>query len=360
MPWPLPDPAALAERAAADLDAAFGAEAIDPRAPDSVLGAICRIIAMAGFEGHLHLAAQAAELMPDTAIDNLERHADIWGVQRLPALAASGLVTFQGLAGTAIPAGTELRTAAGVSVLTNALATVGGGGTVDARVTAAYAGAAGTLPGGTVLSLPVPIAGLTAQTATVKTAGLTDPAGADLETDEALRARVLARIRTPPRGGAAADYEAWARLTQGVERVAVVPSWVGAGSVGVVVAMTGAAVPDSGTLAAIAATIAPLRPVTADVHVVPVVRVPIALTVYLTPDTATARAAVEGAAALYFAAVGIGEDFYYSRFGEAISSAGGEYAHAILGVEDGRIVIDHDEIAVAGTFTWGGPVETLP
>lgn len=360
MPWPLPDPAALAERAAADLDATFGAQNIDPRAPDSVLAALCRIIAMAGFEQHLHLAAQAAELMPDTAIDNLERHADIWGVQRLPAVAASGLVTFNGLVGTVIPALTELRTAAGTSVMTNAVATVGSGGTVDVRATAAFAGIAGTLAGGTVLSLSTPVAGLTLQTATVTAAGLTDPAGADLETDEALRARVLDRIRTPPRGGAAADYETWARLIQGVERVAVVPGWVGVGSVGVVVAMTGAAVPDAGTLALIAGTIAPLRPVTADVHVVPVVRLPINLTIYLTPDTAAMRAAVAAAAALYFDAIGIGEDFYYSRFGEAISSAGGEYAHAILGVEDGRIAVDQDEIAVAGTFTWGGPVETLP
>lgn len=360
MSWPLPDPTALAERAAAELDATFGAEAIDPRAPESVLGALCRIIGLSVFEVHLLLSAQAAELMPDTAIDMLERHADIWGVQRLPAVAASGLATFQGLAGTAIPAGTELRTASGISVLTASLATVGVGGTVDARVTAAYPGTAGTLPGGTVLSLLAPIGGLVVQGATVVTAGLTDPAGADLESDEALRARVLARIRTPPRGGAAADYEAWARLTQGVERVAVVPGWVGAGSVGVVVAMTGAAVPDGGTLAAIAATIAPLRPVTADVHVVPVVRLPINLSIYLTPDTTATRAAVQAAADLFFAAVGIGEDFYYSRFSEAISSAGGEYAHAVVGVEDGRILVDSDELAVAGTFTWSGPVESMP
>jgi uncharacterized phage protein gp47/JayE len=360
MAWPLPDPVVLAERAAADLDATFGAEAIDPRAPESVFGAICRIVAMALFEEHLHLRAQADELMPDTAIENLERHADVWGVTRLPAIAAGGLVTFQGAAATPIPAGTELRTATGTSVLTEALATVGSGGTVDVRVNAAFVGAAGTLAAGTVLALVNPIAGLTVQGATVTSAGLRDPRGADLESDEALRARLLARIRTPPRGGAAADYEAWARLTPNVERVAVVPNWVGAGSVGVVIAMAGAAVPDGGTLAAIAATIAPLRPVTAEVHVVPVVRVPINLTIYLTPDNAATRAAITAASDLYFATVSIGEDVYFSRLTEAISSAGGEYAHAIVGVEDGRIAIDHDEIAVRGTFTWGGTVETLP
>ena len=112
--------------------------------------------------------------------------------------------------------------------------------------------------------------------------------------------------------------------------------------------------------ASIAAVIAPLRPVTAEVHVVPVVRVPINLTVYLTPDTAATRAAVHAAAALYFDAVQIGEGFYYSRFSEAISSAGGEYAHAITGEETGRIAIDVDEIAVAGTYTWAGPVESMP
>ena len=360
MAWPLPDPATLAERAFADLEAAFGAEAIDPRAPESVLGAIARITAMALFEEHLHLRAQADELMPDTAVEQLERHADIWGVTRLPAVAAGGLVTFQGASGTAIPAGTELRTATGISVLTDALATVGGCGTVDVAVTAAEAGAAGSLAAATVLSLVSPISGLLVQGATVTAAGLADPAGADIEADAALRTRLLARIRNPPQGGSTSDYIAWARLTQGVERVAVVPGWVGAGSVGVVVAMTGAAVPDSGTLIAIAATIDPLRPVTAEVHVLPVVRVPINVTVYLTPDTAATRAAVQAAADLFFAAVAIGEDVYFSRYSEAISSAGGEYAHSVVGIEDGRIAIDVDEIAVAGTYTWGGPVEDMP
>jgi hypothetical protein len=60
MPWPLPDPAELFERAVAELEATFGAEAIDPRAPESVLGAIARITAMAAFEQHLYLSYQAA------------------------------------------------------------------------------------------------------------------------------------------------------------------------------------------------------------------------------------------------------------------------------------------------------------
>ncbi len=358
MPWPLPDPTALAGRASADIEAAFAPEPVDPRAPESVLAAICRITAMGLFEEHLFLAALAAELMPDSAVETLERHADIWGVTRLAAVAARGLVAMQGQEGTIIPALTELRTAGGVSVLTDAQVTIGATLAADVAVTAAVVGVAGTLPAATSMTLVNPIGGLTVQGGTVGAAGLTSPEGRDREGDDALRARLLQRIRQPPRGGAAADYEAWAKTVQGVERVSVLPSWAGLGTVGVAFTMTDAAEPDSGEQAAVAAAIAPVRPVTAEVIVLPARRFDVDLTFHLTPDTLAVRAAVEAAADSYFATLAIGEQIAWSRLSEAISSAPAEFAHVIAEAPDdaGDFTLDADQVAVRGTFTWAGEV----
>ena len=66
-------------------------------------------------------------------------------------------------------------------------------------------------------------------------AGLTG--GRATEADEALRARLLARIREPPRGGAASDYDFWARQVAGIGYVSVEPNGMGLGTVRVVVAL---------------------------------------------------------------------------------------------------------------------------
>ena len=55
--------------------------------------------------------------------------------------------------------------------------------------------------------------------------------GTDDETDEALRDRVLRRIRQPPMGGAAYDYEAWALAVPGVTRAWCYPLEMGIGTV---------------------------------------------------------------------------------------------------------------------------------
>ena len=51
-----------------------------------------------------------------------------------------------------------------------------------------------------------------------------DADGEDLETDEAYRVRILARLQAPPQGGSEADYIAWARAVAGVGDAWVIES----------------------------------------------------------------------------------------------------------------------------------------
>src|SRR6478736_4591283 len=55
--------------------------------------------------------------------------------------------------------------------------------------------------------------------------------GADTETDDQLRARVLFRIQQPPMGGDANDYVAWALAVPGVTRAWCSPLEMGMGTV---------------------------------------------------------------------------------------------------------------------------------
>ena len=77
-----------------------------------------------------------------------------------------------------------------------------GNGNLD--VEAVVAGAAGNLPVGVILNLVSPISGLGSQ-ANVSTAFT---GGADIESIASVRARLLARIQDPPRGGTAAGLRA--------------------------------------------------------------------------------------------------------------------------------------------------------
>jgi uncharacterized phage protein gp47/JayE len=355
MSWPLPQPDEIAERIAAGLISAFPGEALDPRAPDTVVGQLARLWGLTLFDTHLYLRWLAGQLMPDTATVWLDRHADIWGIARIPATRAAGGATVAGSAGASIPVGTTLRAASGQIYETTEAATVGGGGSVVLPLRAVLAGAAGNAGAGAVLALVAPIAGLAQQQATVAAPGLTG--GAAAETDEALRARLLARIRRPPAGGTVADYEAWARAASAdVAHVAVRPLWLGAGTVGVVAAMAGPRVPTAPEIALIAAAIEAERPVTAAVTVLPAVLSPVAFQIRVSPDTAATRAAITGALdALFAREAAIGARLPRSRISEAISAAAGEYSHDLV-APSADVVPGPTDLPTRGGITWLPPL----
>lgn len=363
MPAPLPTPDEMTRRAEARLEAALkrirpevspAAIARAVRSEKGLLSAIVRTQAMGLYGAHLHLAWNVDQLMPDTAeAEYLIRHASIWGVYRRPATKAVGLASFTGIAGTVVPAGLELRLPGGGLAVTAAGGVLDGAGTATIAVEASVGGEAANTAGDAALPLVTVLAGLAPQAATLDTDGMAG--GADEEDDGSLLARVLAEIREPAHGGARHDYPRWIQNAFAAAKVETVPLWVGPGSVAAVVAMGTAAeprVPIPAEIEAMAAHLDALRPVTAEVYVVPVVLLTVPLTLAVSPDTAPVRAAVEAAIASHFAAeAGIGERLPRSRLSEAISAASGEYRHYIT-LPAADVVPERDELPVPGAVTW--------
>ncbi len=203
----------------------------------SVGNSVLRVMsdAMAGL-AHLTLKYidwLSLQLLPDTAeTEWLDRHGAIWlvnsdgSVGRKTASYASGTVTITGQAGTACPTGALLQVGDGtVSYETTQQVFVSATGT-PVPVRALDPGVAGNLLTGDVLSFVPVIPGVDQNATAVNIIG-----GTDTETDDELRARVLKRIRQPPMGGDASDYEQWALAVGGVTRAWASPLEQGMGTV---------------------------------------------------------------------------------------------------------------------------------
>ncbi len=301
--------------------------------------------------GYLEWMVEAV-LMPDSAeAAYLERWASIWGLSRLGATTAAGNVTFSGTNGTPIPSGSLVQRSDGVQFATQAPASIASG-TATVAVEAVIGAAAGNTDAGAALALSTAIAGVQPN-AVVAVGGLTG--GADVESDDNFRARLLVRIRQPPQGGDAEDYVAWALEVPGVTRAWAYPLHRGIGTVDVAFVMDGRLniIPLSGDVAAVQAYIDARRPVTADFLAFAPVATALNLTIQgLQPDTADTRAAIATAfAALLQRVAEPGGMVAFSDIDEAISeSTGVEYHYVTSPTTDQTATAGH--IFIPGTITY--------
>lgn len=349
MPISRPTLQELIERSRADIEARI--PGADAHRGNSVLGSLARVHAggMHGLYGFLVWIAK--QIIPDTAdAEYLERWASLWGVARLQPVAATGNLTITGTNGISVPAGTEFQTSDGIPYTVNAEVTVASG-TATAAITAVTGGSTGNQVAGTNLTLATPIPGITSQ-ATVASGGLTG--GTDAEPDDSLRQRLVERVQTPPHGGRAEDYIAWAKEVSGVTRAWVYPQELGIGTVTVRFTRDDDAsiIPDSAEVAAVQAYIDALRPVTADVTVVAPVAVPLNFTIQLTPGTQAVKDAVTAEIGdLLAREAEPGGTILISHIREAISIAAGETNHVLV-VPAADVTHATGQIATMGTITW--------
>lgn len=226
---------------------------------------------------------------PFTATDEyLEAWAALVKVYRKPATQATGSITWSGgVAGTYLASGAGVTRTDGVLFTTTSAGTVGSDGTVTVTAEAnadpqGITGAFGNTVAGTQMTLTTAVPGILA-------AGVVSTAftgGADMETDTALRGRMIQKYQNPAQGGAKSDYVNWAKEVPGVTRAWCIPQISGAGTVGVYFMMddvraayggfpqgtNGVATDETrGTAATgdqllVADYISPLRPVTALVY----------------------------------------------------------------------------------------------
>lgn len=291
------------------------------------------------------------QVIPDTAeAEFLDRWARIWlRTPRKPAAAATGSVSFTVQAGAVVPVGTVLQALDGQQYETTADA-AGTVPTYSAPVRALIAGAAGNRTTGQSMSLVSPVPGVQPTAVAGELSG-----GADVELDDALRARLLERISQPPQGGAIADYRAWALEVPGVTRVWVYPAEQGAGTVVVrfVRDADASPIPDAGEVAALQSYLDERRPVTANVIVVAPIAVPLNFTISgLVPDTPAVRAAVQAELAdLVRREAAPGAPLLLSRIRAAISSADGELDHNLV-LPAADVTVTPGQLLTMGVVTW--------
>lgn len=317
----------------------------------SALVVLARVVAGLAHSAHGHLESLADELFPQTASTaGLERHASLRGLARKAATFAAGTATFAGTAGAAVPVGAALQSVSGASYEVTAAGVIGAGGTASVAVSATLPGAAGNLAAGAVLSLLSPVPGV-APSAAVETL----EGGADEETDDELRARVLAAWRDRPMAGTAADYVAWALLVPGITRAWASPNTPSLGRVTVHVVADGntpTIAPTAAQLDQVRETIDELRPVTAQAVVLAPTLSSLHLTLELAPGTDAVRAAVAAAVAEAIRRdAQPGGTIRLSRLSAAISSVPGELHHRIVSPA-ADVTAAAGVLHVPGVVTW--------
>lgn len=226
MPYARKTLSQLRADAAADISSAL--QGTDPLLRFAVLKIVGTILAGMSHEHYGYLDWIAKQCTPFTAEDE---YLAAWGALKKVFLKAASQaqlsVSFPGTAGWPLNAGTSVVRSDGVAYTTLATETVGSGGTVIATVIATVAGAGGNADAGTVMTLGSTVEGIQSTgsvTAVVQS-------GADIETNDAFRSRVIAAYQSPPQGGDSADYVTWATAVAGVTRAWCAPNAFGAGTV---------------------------------------------------------------------------------------------------------------------------------
>jgi uncharacterized phage protein gp47/JayE len=229
------------------------------------------------------------------------RHAFELGLARKPSAPAIGYVSFQQTAPFAtIPAGYNFTAPNGVIYAFLATAVPDGNGNCTVQAQATTNGAiTNQLPNTPVVFAANSLYPSMPGAGTVGPQGM--GGGADVETDDELRARVLLRKQAPPHGGSASDYEQWALEVPGVTRCFVSPFLVTEPTQAAVpltiyplfddTRVNG--VPTAFDLLAVAQYIDPLRPVTSRVYLAAARPTPVNVQISnLQNDSPTLRASI--------------------------------------------------------------------
>lgn len=153
-------------------------------------------------------------------------------------------VLFKGTAGSIVPISSVLNRNDGYQYTLDSEIRIGTDGSAVGSITAILpnpvddttgGGNQGNADTGTVLTLDVAISGIQAQATAVESIS----GGADIETEDAFRTRMLIAYQNVPQGGNDTDYKIWALSVPGVTRAWVIRRLMGAGTVGIYIMCDG-------------------------------------------------------------------------------------------------------------------------
>lgn len=271
-------------------DAAAALPGVDVALPRSLFGVLLTAFAGAVHEAWGHLQSIADDAFPDTATtDSLQRWASIWGVTRVQAVQALGLVDF-GISSEApsIEPGRRLVRSDGVEYETTSGLVQSPGGNWIAQARAVVAGADGNYSGTVRLVEPSPGIG---------DVPILTGSGVDGDTDEELRDRLLDVLQNPPQGGNAADYKRWALEVPALTRAWVMPPVAGSPDFTIYVAddskAPAAPTPDGPDVTAAQAIVDAEGPVTANPTATAATFEALDAEITITPNTAEIESAVD-------------------------------------------------------------------
>ena len=343
MPWPIPQPGDVFNRAAGVFESELARiyllknphaspsdVHVDARSPYSQAGIYSRVADLSTQELWFYQSRLAAELMVDTAIDWLPRHAAIWGVPQIQALPATGSAIFVSVSGVPVPAGLALSVPGGLTYVTTAAVTIAPASTASIPIACTTAGASGSLPAATALNVVNPLAGLTTQTATVAAGGLT---GEDAETIDQWRDRIKFAVRNRGAGGNGNDFDRWTReALPGAFPKSMSP---GTGFVTVAFAMPAGltwrapAAPEIAAVSLYLNDAQNRKPLGSPVITVAAATLqPVNFSLHLNLDTAANRAAAINVLTLQILSdATIGGTLFMSRIDAALQNASGEFSH---------------------------------
>lgn len=355
MPLSRPTLDQLIERISTDFETRIGGNARDANVKgQKTFEAVLARIYAGGFHSlYGALDFESDQIFPDTADGaELDRIGAIWGTPRNQPTAASGDIRFTGTSGT-IPISTQVETSAGSLYTTDGAGTITSG-FVDVAITASETGTASELNAGETVTLSTPIAGVD-NDAAVLADGISG--GADLETDDAYRERLILRIQQPQRYGAPGDYEQWALENSFVTRAFEFPRVYGAGTIEVF-AVNDLASPvtlSGGELSTLKDYIVARQQVMVaedDTFISTPTLVPLNFTITITPDTSAVRSNIDKSLTDFINANNApGGTILLSQLNEAISLSPGEEDHTIISpVAD--VVEDYGDMTSMGTITW--------
>lgn len=362
MAFSIPTFAQIRDRMLSDIDTSMTADGTT-KGPTEY--ALATAVSLAMLLANTAIARAARNNVPSKAEPWIMRlWASFFGVFPTAATRNIGQATFAATTGSTLSAGQTVRLRNGVEFTVDADVTESGSGAVTVDLTAVLYGPAGRCLAGTPIFLGSPVAGITTE-GVVATGGIST--GQDAESDASVLARLLDRLRDPPKGGTEADYKQWVRATPGASADGV---WVfnstqrpnqGPASVLTLFSVTPHVdnswdpIPTAPEVATVQAYVEPLTPVDLLVYEArAVVAEDLDPVIDLENDTPENRTAVETALReMLLTYQEPGGTILLSHINEAIAGAIGDDDHELTSPVANVTASDDDSIIVLGTVTFG-------
>jgi len=269
---------------------------------------------------------------------------------------ATGQVTFSGVNTTPIPTGTTVQTAGGLLYNTTAPGLISAG-VATVNVQAAEIGAAYNVPSATIIQIPTTISGITGVTNSTIASG-----GTDDETNTALLARFLNRVRTPSTSGNADNYVEWALQVPGIGLAKTFPLWAGSGTVKVTAIDSNMQPLTTDLVTALSTYIESQRPIGATVTYESASALEITITVNVTRDLTHTQAGIQTvlttAIASYLKSIAFVQNYVsYAVIGSLILTTPGVVDYDTLLINTGtvNVTVGPTQVATVGAVTVYAP-----